>query len=203
MPTMPTMPTTTTMTIQYDLSPEEDAESKRAFIPAGSLVPPAPAAPRRPGRAVVVWAPFFVVAASAFWLLSSKTGGSTGARWSVSRDAWIGIIGLAAAVALVVSSIAFSGRGAARANRERARRWRYTFDVADGVRRDEPGAWQRWPWPRFHSFAETDNLYVLRLSPHEGLVIPKRLFPDPATAGAFREMSLAHIGAGVSGTTTS
>jgi hypothetical protein len=142
---------------------------------------------------------FIVLATMLFMLLNtqkpprqSKTAASPPPPPSMSSEELIGYAGLAVAGVMMIGGLVLTIQLSRRLARVRARRSSFRFDD-DGLTQVKPGIEQTWPWSHFHSFAETDNLFVIRYSRAEGWTIPKRLFATATELLAFREMLVARL----------
>jgi hypothetical protein len=69
-----------------------------------------------------------------------------------------------------------------------------TIDIAtDGIHVSFPVLSSHWRWTAFHSWTETQNMFVLFTTARERMGIPKRSMPNPAAINEVRQLLGANI----------
>jgi hypothetical protein len=194
----------TPISVEYNLTPRERTEGRSALIRPE-------AANRRPlsWKALIGWMLFILLAVLVYFMLRNyearlggphverpvETAPAPATTPADARAQRLRLIALAACTGSAAVFVAVDWASYLLARREqRARdsgggRHRTTYTFADDALIETSGAkTTRLYWPAFHSFAETDRLFVVRNSPDQGPVIPKRLFASEAQVSQVREL---------------
>ena len=189
------------ISIQYDITPKERTEGRSI------LVRPNEAHRKRFWRGLFGWVLFLLLAVLFFLMMNrNRDGPTTGPRvqrpvetpapapigsrehrlrliavavWTGSAVVFAGV--LSCSVVLVRRETRKRDSGAG------PRRTTYTF-TEDALVEASGAKTTQIYWPAFHSFAETQSLFVIRNDPEQGPVIPKRLFASEAEVGEVREL---------------
>jgi hypothetical protein len=103
-----------------------------------------------------------------------------------------GLVLTVAAVALMVGGGALARRGRHVLARLSNTDMRWTFR-GDGLVREGAGVRESWSWAAFGSFAETDHLLAVRLTPAVACIFPKRLFANADDLGRVRQLLIDHL----------
>jgi hypothetical protein len=173
------------MTIdRYQVSDGDRSEAKTVLIPKGAAAPPDLAQRRaKARRGLVNWVLFTGLFVALYQLLS-KDNPQVWRRLVPSARTLAGCAVYAAGLlSAVASGMLFRRFTLAEAARKAPQKVAFTAAGLEVTR----GAVRRLTyWSAFHSFAESENLFVLRERPDSGTIIPKRQFADAAAVEATR-----------------
>jgi hypothetical protein len=170
----------------YIATAQDAAEAKTVLTPPGrmpgSARPPKEAAGTT--RGLFGWILFLALAVLIFlWLQRQQAAnGGRPSQRLLTPQLMLGIAGLVLGIVMLAC-------GAVLLPRTR-RILGKVISVAlddDGVRVERGGRRDSWRWQHFGSFAETENLFVLRHAVPHGRAIPKRAFGSGEQVAAARE----------------
>jgi YcxB-like protein len=192
---MPPLDNATVIEIRYDVTSSELAEGRATLLTEGAG-PPRKMQAKRKLQGLLGWIVFIGLAVVFFVVFQNKERRPAPTRRTELppvRMEHAGLvraaqIGFAIGAILVAASITWLVV-AVRASQRRARistlGYRFTEDgVAELLGFKEVTRL----WTGYHSFAETDTVFVIRKTPQEGTIIPKRLFGDEATVTQIRDL---------------
>ena len=197
-------PPVTPISVEYNLTPPERKEGRAVLIRPGAAT-----RKRRTVPGLIGWVFFIGLAVLFFMLLRSREGRVAGPRVERpvetarpaarapddAREHRLRLIAVTVCISSAAVFVAVIWTSIIVVRREQRRkdsgagRQRMTYTFTEDAMIETAGAkTTHLYWPAFHSFAETEQLFVIRNSPDEGPVIPKRLFTSEAEVGQVREL---------------
>jgi hypothetical protein len=168
---------------RHEVTAADRAEAQTVLVPRGASTPGRPA--RNFRRGLLGWVLFIALAVMLMMLLGGEK--PRGVRGVIPRA---GILAGCAAYVVGLIAIFASVRMLRRLKeQEEALLPSAAYRFAEVGLVMTRGARSRTTyWKMFHSFAETENLFVVRERPDLGAIFPKRQFPDAAAVDATRHL---------------
>jgi hypothetical protein len=192
----------TPISVEYNVTPRERTEGRSALIPTAAAI-----RKRQGWKGLIGWVLFLLLAVLFFLMMMQNEGRLGGGRapprpvetekpaQEDPRVHRLRLIAVAVCVASAPVFVAVMWVSFVFVRREQRRRdaglgryrTRYAF-TEDALVETAGSKTTFLYWPAFRSFAETQALFVIRNTPDQGPVIPKRLFASEAEVGAVREL---------------